>query len=129
MIRLGCGILVLFFLVGCSHKATNEMILANNGLAIQNIAQALSEAETPEAVVAMSILFATGAGQQKIVRGETALDYINGIVPLANVLAPYIKSNSRKSQDAVAAGRDVYISSSKADITTTTSDSHKTGTE
>jgi len=107
----------ILLLVGCSQKDVNSRIALQNQQSQQYMVKALSEAKTSEAVVAISILFAVGAGQQKFYRNDTVLDYINGLAPwLSMGLSAYgqHKSGSRSSQ-AMSAGRDIIFQSPDTD--------------
>jgi len=110
-------LIFILLLTSCSQKDVNSRIALQNQQSQQYMVKALSEAKTSEAVVAISILFAVGAGQQKFYRNDTVLDYINGLAPWVSMgLSAYgqHKSGSRSSQ-AISAGRDVILNSPNTD--------------
>ena len=109
--------LISLFLGGCAHKDTNRMILENNASQTKAMYEALSNAQTSEAVLAISILAATGTNQQHIFRDETFLDYLKVGLPFIQYTLPYWGSGSHFS-GGIEAGRDVYVESIRADSKT-----------
>ena len=114
-IKIGCWITVMFIMGGCakSQEGVNHLIAEQNKATQMHMTTALANARTSEAVVAMSILFAVNAGQQKFYRDDTALDYFRAFTPWVSLLLPlaYTSHNNNDSR-AMSAGRDIYINSS-----------------
>ena len=109
--------LIALFLGGCAHKDTNRIIMENNANQTKAMYEALSNAQTSEAVIAISILAATGTNQQHIFRDETFLDYLKVGLPFVQYTLPYWGSGSHFA-GGIEAGRDVYVESIRADSKT-----------
>lgn len=112
MIKKSCAVIAIistFLLASCSYKEENAQITTMNMQRQENMAMALSSAKTSEAVVAMSILFAIGAGQQKLFQPQSALDYIHGAFPYVSLILPILSRGSGGDTRSVQSGRDIYI--------------------
>ena len=118
-IKIGCWITVMFIIGGCakSQQGVNYLIAEQNRETQMHMATSLANAKTSEAVVAMSILFAVGAGQQKFYRDDTALDYVRALSPWFNLLIPFAygsSNNSKGGASSITAGGDVWVNSTNS---------------
>ncbi len=83
--RVGCGIIILFFLASCSHRDHNLMIQEANHGRLEAYGTALAKQRTEGGRMALTLTYALGVGQQKYVEPETPLTYAKGLLPYARL--------------------------------------------
>lgn len=114
-------------LTGCAAdiKKHNDMVQQANRDRQEHMATALSNAKTSEAVVAMSILFAVGAGQQTFVKPDTPLDYMRASLPIANLFMQGFQlyktaDKAQPTYNLEGAGNTMYVTNEKNSRNTST---------
>ena len=84
--KIGCGIIILFILAGCSHSEHNAMIRESNDGRLEAYGKALSMQTTEGGRMALTLTYALGVGQQQYIAPETFLTYATGLFPYASLL-------------------------------------------
>jgi len=109
MKRWWLWLLVLLAVSGCTYDKYNSMVMRQNQLLLAQFGEALSKQTSEGGRLAVTLLFATGAGRQTLARPETAATYL----PMINsAILPWITLFHHHSDDDVnqsyAAGRDSH---------------------
>jgi hypothetical protein len=108
-------IAVLLTLGGCGFKDYNNMVMQENATLLTAYGDAMAKQNSEGGRLAIALMFATGAGRQKLARPETAATYL----PLvSSAVLPWVTLFHHGSDDDVsqsyAAGRDIYFQSSNS---------------
>jgi hypothetical protein len=104
-------LVILIAVSGCSFKEFNAQVERQNHDRFLAFSQGMAMQTTEGGRLALSLMYATGAGQQALVRPETARDYIG---PINALVAPWIPliwhhGSDDDTSQAITAGRDVYL--------------------
>ena len=101
---------VLLLVSGCGFKEYNSMVARQNALMVQAFGHAMAEQTSESGRLAVALMFATGAGRQKLAKPETAATYIPMI---STVALPWANLFWHRSDDDTntnySAGGDIYV--------------------
>ncbi len=113
MYKLGCAIIVFFFLSGCAHDKYNDRVAATNASMFEAYGQAMALQKTEGGRLALAIAFSTGAGRAQFQREDTVLDWTQGLLPFAALAVPFLWDADQSDTRAITAGGDIFMNSSQ----------------
>lgn len=114
MNKVALLVVTLLVLTGCQYKELNQSILdANRSAKVEFAAGMKACGDNAACQVGVAAAYFSGAGQQAIVKPESALDYMKGAYPLLDLLVrwdQYGEGSGGVTFKNVTFGRDAVIS-------------------